>query len=305
MKRVISPRQFEALFVLRDELHFGRAAIRLGVAQPHLSATLRRVEEVVGFSIFERRPAVRLTPAGAVLLKAGAHMLAEVEAGIAEARMVAAGTKGIVRIGYIPAAIFAGLADAVTLFARDNPLVEFTLREAPAPSLYEQLSRGDLDLIVVRADGSTQPLQSVKLLEERMLAMLPDGHPVSGCDPISLERLNDDRFIFFRRSGAREYVDRLMSAAQNAGFKPAHIQEVDSWMSAAALVRSGFGITLATSVHQTFAVPGVRFCAIKEALPDVSFHLYFDPARIPASAAEFIKVLQRVSSTLGCEGQSR
>ena len=291
MKTVISARQFQALLLLRDELHFGRAAVRLGVAQPHLSAMLRRVEEVAGFQIFGRRP-VRLTPAGAVLLKAGAQMLADVEDAIAEARMVASGTKGIVRVGYIPTAMFAGLADAVTKFANEYPSVEVKLREASAPWLYEQFSRGDLDLVITRQDGNVPPGQSVRLFEDRMGALLPEHHPLSRHKSISLARLSGERFVFFRRANDPDYVDRALGAAQSAGLKPGFTQEVDSWSTAVALVKSGFGVTLSMSSYRALGVPGVRFCEVEEMLPDLSFRLLFNPDRMSASAAQFVTVLK-------------
>jgi DNA-binding transcriptional LysR family regulator len=219
-------------------------------------------------------------------------MLADVEAGIAEAKMVASGSKGVIRIGYSPTAIFTGLADAITRFADSNPLVELRLREASAAALYEQFSRGDFDMIIVRADGSKQPATSVKLVEDRILALLPEDHPAPPDRPVSLTQLNQGRFVFFRRAAAPEYVDRIMTAAYAGGLRPVSVQEVDSWSAALALVRSGFGFTLATAFYQSFQISGARFSEILEPLPDVGFRLVFDRDRLTPSAERFITQLR-------------
>jgi DNA-binding transcriptional LysR family regulator len=218
-------------------------------------------------------------------------MLADVDAGIAEARMVAAGSKGVVRIGYSPTSIVAGLADVVTQFADRNPLVELTLREASSASLYEQYSRGELDLIISRNDGSAQPATSVKLIDDRIMAVLPEDHPAAGDSRLSLTQLNQDRFLFTRRSAAPEYVDRIMNAAYIGGLRPVRVLEVDSWSTSLALVRSGFGVTLATTFHRSEAA-GTRFCDIEETLPDVSFQLVFDPDRQSPASAQFVTLLR-------------
>ena len=97
--------ELPALLVIAEELHFGRAAARLNVSQPRVSHIVRRMEDVLGYEIFQRRPRVRLTPAGELLTKAARQALSEFQVGLSRAKDVAAGRRGTVRLGFAPVAM--------------------------------------------------------------------------------------------------------------------------------------------------------------------------------------------------------
>jgi DNA-binding transcriptional LysR family regulator len=93
--------QLHAFVVLAEELHFGRAATRLGIAQPPLSQQIRRLEDKVGHALFSRGPGrITLTPAGRELLPAARHALNGLADGLAAARDVGSGRTGRLRIGF-------------------------------------------------------------------------------------------------------------------------------------------------------------------------------------------------------------
>ncbi|HEY0044617.1 MAG TPA: LysR family transcriptional regulator, partial [Allosphingosinicella sp.] len=104
-------RELKALATLAEELHFGRAAERLGIAQPQLSEMIRRIESEARVTIFERRPHVRVTHGGAVLVETARRVLAELDAGTQRARAVAAGRIGRVSLGFSPVAMCSDLPD--------------------------------------------------------------------------------------------------------------------------------------------------------------------------------------------------
>src|SRR5438105_7745375 len=97
--------ELPALLVIAEECHFGRAAERLNVSQSRVSQIVRRVEDIVGYPIFVRRPQVRLTEAGELLTKGARVALSELDLAIARAGSAAAGRSGKVRLGYAPVAM--------------------------------------------------------------------------------------------------------------------------------------------------------------------------------------------------------
>src|SRR5581483_12151402 len=111
-----SLRDLRALVTLADERHFGRAAARLGIAQPQLSDLIARIEASVGAPLFERRPRVAVTAAGAVLVDTARLVLEEFGRGLERARGIQAGHEGIVRIGYIGTAMLTELPAAFRAF---------------------------------------------------------------------------------------------------------------------------------------------------------------------------------------------
>src|SRR5690348_6940384 len=100
-------RQTLAFMAVAEELHFGRAALRLHMSQPPLSQQVRQFEAWAGTPLLERTTrSVRLTPAGRVLHDHLRRAMADVEAALAEAGRVAAGAAGTLRLGFTPTAAY-------------------------------------------------------------------------------------------------------------------------------------------------------------------------------------------------------
>ncbi|MGI8632288.1 MAG: LysR family transcriptional regulator, partial [Solirubrobacterales bacterium] len=123
-------RHLRYFLAVADELHFGRAAERVGVAQPAISQQIQRLEAEVGAELFRRsRREVRLTPAGEVLRGYARRGLEEIEDGAERARRAAAGEIGHLRIGFIETAATAVVPLAVRRLRAERPEVQLTLRE--------------------------------------------------------------------------------------------------------------------------------------------------------------------------------
>src|SRR6188474_1285557 len=119
----------EALVVLAETLHFGRAADRLHVSQPALSKRIRRMEERVGGPLLVRRYRdVRLTEAGRLLVERGRHLLHDSAATLALSQRAARGEAGLLRIGFGIASILGLLPDVLLRFRRTYPDVHLQLR---------------------------------------------------------------------------------------------------------------------------------------------------------------------------------
>jgi DNA-binding transcriptional LysR family regulator len=288
MTPVISTPQMHMLMVLAEELHFGRAAARLRIAPPQLSLSLRRIEEVVGVRIFIRRPKVQVTPAGEALLKMGARALSEIIEGIAEARAIASGETGTVRLGFTSTVMFTRFSEVVTRFQQDQPRVQIRFQEKYSSTLVEDLRRGEVDLIVSRENADDEKIVSRKLIEDRIMLVVPERHPANTGSAVKLADFGDETLIFFRRPVAPAYHDKIFKACRSAGYDPAVVQEIDSWSATLALVRSGYGITLGTSAQHDLRLPGLAFCEIGDPLPDASFWLSHCPAHVPPAARRLL-----------------
>lgn len=293
----MTPAQLDALVVLAEELHFGRAAERLGIAQPQLSLAIRRIEQRSGVIAFTRRPAVSLTPAGAALVAMAERVRREVASGIEDARAVAAGRLGHVSLGFTGAALFTPIGQWLRTFQQDNPGVQLTLREGASGPVLRQMEAGGLDVVITREAATAPGSISHRLADDEILLVLPSGHFLAERPSLSLRELGDEPVIFFSRFGAPHYFDRIMRACNAAGWYPRVVQEVDSWGATLALVRSGFGITLGTAALANLQISGLTFRSVPDPLPDAAFWISCIESRLTPAARRLLDLLVKQATT--------
>ena len=291
----MTPEQLKALVVLAEELHFGRAAERLGIAQPQLSLVIRRIEQQSGVVAFTRRPAVALTPAGATLVAMAERVRSELAAGVQEARAVAAGRLGHVSLGVTGAALFTPIGRWLRTFQEHNPGVQLALREGPSGPLLRQMEAGGLDIVIGREAGTAPGTTTERLVDDAILLVLPSDHPLAAKPSLRLRELGDEPVIFFSRFGAPNYFDGIMQACNEAGWYPRITQEVDSWGATFALVRSGFGITLATAALASLEISGLAFRTVPDPLPNAAFWISCVKPRLTPAARRLFDVLTKQS----------
>src|SRR5215216_5527972 len=172
-------RYFQAV---AEELSFSRAAKRLHVAQPALSRAVKQLEAMLGASVLERsRHHVRLTPAGAVLLRETIGLLQQLEESLRRVRRTAAGEEGELRLGYIgpPTQPFLGrlLGDYRQLY----PLVAIHLEERTPERVWEMVAKGRLSAALTRPVLAHEALglRTILLREERLGIVVPAIHPLA------------------------------------------------------------------------------------------------------------------------------
>src|ERR1700710_1081298 len=131
MDRDIELRHLRYFVAVAEELHFGRAAQRLGLAQPPLSQQIRQLEEMLGFALFIRSArSVKLTQAGAVYLERARRVLLSIHRDIDEARQVASGEIGSLHLGFGGSAMLTHLPFVIRAYQEAYPRLELQLNES-------------------------------------------------------------------------------------------------------------------------------------------------------------------------------
>ena len=121
-------RRLRYFIALAEELHFGRAADRLQIAQPPLSRLVGRIEADVGAKLIDRsRSQIRLTQAGKVLLARAREIIRQVDEATAEVAQLGSGKSGVLRIGFVGSATHGFLPSLIKTFRARHPDVELTL----------------------------------------------------------------------------------------------------------------------------------------------------------------------------------
>lgn len=279
-----SLRDFQAVVTVAEERHFGRAAERLGIAQPQLSEVVRRLEQNARFKIFNRRPRVSLTAAGEVYVESLERLLENAFAGIEEARAVASGNTGTVRFGFAPISLMSRVPSVLRRFREDRPSVELKLTEGHSRRLCSGLERGELDLIITREAPLTASVQSLEVMRDVMVLAVPTDHPLSDRDSVVISELAELDFIFFSRSASPNYHDRIMTSCREHGLTPKVVQEVDGWSAILSLVSAGLGVSIVSAALSGIGFPGVSFRRLGADLADAGFWMSWRPDRLPPAA---------------------
>jgi DNA-binding transcriptional LysR family regulator len=245
----IELRHLRYFIAVAEDLSFSKAAERLGMAQPPLSQQIQRLETLVGHPLFERRPRVRLTPAGEAFLLAARRALAQVEQGVEATHRAARGEIGAVTVGFAASMILSIVPEVVRAFRKQFPGVDLQLRELSSAAQVQALRDGQIDVGLVReplplGDLGKGELRFETIGGESFVAVLPPEHPLAGQRRIPLPELAEEPFVHFPRHVAPGLYDRILTLCQDAGFHPRVVQEAHEWLTIVGLVEAGMGVSL-------------------------------------------------------------
>ena len=239
-------RRLEYFLVLAEELNFGRAAVRLHIAQPSLSQQIRQLETELETELFDRtvRP-IALTNAGQLLLRDAYALVTDAEAAAREVRRAGRGEVGRLRIGYS----YGGLYEVVLCLLRRLrekwPDANLVIQQLPEREQIPALRTGRVDVVLGR---TTERLDGEVIMhhlrDERLIAILPADHPLAGHETVTLADLRDEPFVMFPRRLEPVVFDNYIQACLNAGFTLRLEQEVSDAQTQALLIAAGLGIGL-------------------------------------------------------------
>ena len=261
MNKELDLRQMRFFVAVADTLHFGRAADKLGIAQPNLSLQIKRTEEALGYPLFERTTrGVTLTPVGSYLAKRAEILQANFDEVIRTAQQIGRGEEGSLSIGFSGSAMYSRLPLALERFRRKHPRVIVQLREMYAPDQIPLLLDGTLDVSFIRDGFPTQGLKRTPLMREPFYAVLPQSHPKAKTQgPLWPRELRDEQFVLFSPRIGRLAFHRTMEVCQADGFTPGIILEAPQWVTIISLVAAGMGVSIAPECVNKLNIPGVVF----------------------------------------------
>ncbi|MDT0609151.1 LysR family transcriptional regulator [Streptomyces lancefieldiae] len=253
--------QLHAFVVLAEELHFGRAATHLGIAQPPLSQQIRRLETKVGHALFSREPGrVTLTSAGRELLPAARQALTGLADGLAAAREAGSGRAGRLRIGFAASLALTVLPGLLRTFRERFPAVRLDIQEMTTTPQLAALRERTIDIGLLREPPAHDTdLAFETVLTEPFVAVLPTTHPLAAQRVVRVEQLADSPFVLLPRAVGPPLYDRITSLCTGAGFTPRVTQHAVEWQTVCALVETGLGVSLAPASIRRIRLKGVAF----------------------------------------------
>lgn len=263
-------RDLNAFIAVAEELHFGRAAARLHMAQPPLSTRIRLLEKELGLELFERSTrSVKLTDAARRLLPPARRALSQVSAVKDVAASIASGEEGRVRIGFAGASSQRALPLLTRAVREAHPGIELVLQsQTYVYSALDKLVSGDLDLAFVRLPIA-HPALSHRVVEvERLLCALPSGHRLADQEAVRLQDLVHDDFVSLPDDQGSILQATMATRCLSAGFRPRITQVAPDSHTVLALVAAGAGVTITLSSVRHVQSVGIVYKPIAGDEPD-------------------------------------
>jgi DNA-binding transcriptional LysR family regulator len=291
-------RHLRYFVAVAEELHFTRAAQRLGIGQPPLSQQIHQLESELGVMLFHRLSrGIELTEAGQSFLTNAQSILGAAAQAKVDAQRIARGEQGVLRVGFTASASFNMFVPyAIRVFKEQYRGISLSLVEHSSPPLNDMLSQGLLDVALVRPPFSShEDLVSNRLLEEEMLIALPANHPLAQAESLSLAQLSEEPFILYPRSVGPGIYDRIISACQTVGFSPRIGQNAPQLASTVNLVAAGLGIAIVPASMTHVHAESVRYHKIAGTAPVAPLGVAYRRNLRSAAAKNFVAMVRRLA----------
>ncbi|OMH31280.1 LysR family transcriptional regulator [Tersicoccus sp. Bi-70] len=243
-------RWLEAFVAVAEEMHFGRAAARLHMAQSPLSQVIRRLEREVGTPLFVRSTrSVALTGAGEALLPYAYRTLRTLANAMDAARSAEGVPTGRISLGFSGVHNHQTLPRITQSLRRDFPSIELRLEGGVRTfDGIRMVRNGDLDAAFIGLISDLEPpLAGREISRQHVGCVVPADHPLAGRGPIPVRRLRGEPFVMGPVDGNSSMTVVARQLCQSAGFLPDVAQTVSDPFLILSMVAAGVGVTLVTS----------------------------------------------------------
>jgi DNA-binding transcriptional LysR family regulator len=267
--RAVELRHLRYFVAVAEELHFGRAAARLHMAQPPLSQQIRHLERELDVALFARtKRRVELTAAGRVFLEEARALLAGAEQAVRTVQRASRGEIGQLAIGFVPSADLDVLPRVLSVWKAHSPQVEISLHALLSGAQIDALHAGAIQVGFVRLPVDETGLVVEPIQREPLVAALPSGHRLAGSARVNLADLAADTMVLFTRDVAPGYYDVFIAACRRAGFTP-RLLHASSMQTNLGLVAAGLGVTLMPASIRNLRRAGVVYRPLAFPVPHV------------------------------------
>ena len=264
-------RHLQSFVAVAEELHFGRAAERLHMAQPPLSEQIRQLEAELGVTLLHRTTRrVELAPAGEVLLARAREILASVDRATQDTQRAARGELGRLAVGFTGSSTYALLPALAAALRSALPGVLLELHgELLTPAQVASLLDGTLDLGLLRPPVRQRELAFEVIRWEPLIAAVPQAHPLAAADAVPLEKLSAEPFISYPSHFRSVLHDAIEETCAAHGFLPRVAHEVSETATLVSFVAAGLGVSLVPESTRHMTVDGAVYRPLAGDTPTV------------------------------------
>lgn len=292
-------RQVRQFVAVAEELHFGRAAARLGMTQPPLSQGIRALETALGVRLFTRtKRSVALTSVGALWLTHARRLLDDAEALPRIATRLSRGEIGTLRLSFVSTAVYGVLPTLIGRYKEAFPEVDVTLREATSDVQIQALLDGEIDagLIIPPPHHALPPLLAYRTVQrDPLVAAVPEAWAKSGRagavkGRLAFERIAGAPLILFPRESAPALHDLVTGYYAQHGLRPMAGQQAVQMQTIIALVSAGIGFALVPGAMCSLARRGVSYMPLSGDPPVVETGLAWRQDDTPPAVDHLVRL---------------
>jgi len=290
-------RHLKYFVAVAEELHYGRAARKLNIAQPPLSQQIMNLESVLGIKLFDRsKRNIQMTAAGSHFLKEAKQVLLQVEQAAETARMIYGGKAGRLVVGFVGSVIHTFLPEGLRLFRERFPKVEMVLHEMNTAEQIASLHAKRIDVGFLYIGAQDRALAFKTLTMAPLLAVLHNNHPLSGRKSVHIRQLAHEPFIANTRSSEPVVRDAFISLCHSAGFSPRIAQEAGQVQTVLGLVASGLGTCLLPDFIKNIRRPGVQYVPLSGSPSEVKLAVVWRSDNASILVKSFVNVIESYSN---------
>lgn len=246
MKYGIEFRHLHYFACVAEELHFSRAADRLGMAQAPLSQQIRQLEERLGTPLFRRTTRrVELTPAGEIFLRHAQKILGGIDRAVTHTRSVSGEDTGTISVSGVHVALSHVLPPIISRFRDRYPAVTVDVQVHGTAQQLELLQSRKAHVSFIRSTNPAGFFRSERILTEGFVAVLPKDHRLVEKSDLAVKDFAGEPFITYAPLVGAGYYHAIMDALRKAGVYPVVVQEVSHTLAINTLVAARVGIAIA------------------------------------------------------------
>ncbi|KOC90491.1 LysR family transcriptional regulator [Winslowiella iniecta] len=268
-------RQLRQFVAVAEELHFHRAAKRLNMSQPPLTAAIRKLEEEIGAPLILRENRTAgLTAAGKVLLLEAKRVLQQFDQAIQLTRDTANGHAGHLRLGYVGSALYGRFPEFIRQFRQQFPQIRLELIESTSSQQISLIRNGSLDIaLVIPPISEAEDFRLLPFDSDRLAIAIARGHPLAAHPALTLAELKDEDFVLWPAREGRGFYHRVVKLCTDAGFVPQTVQEAHGMHAVLSLVAIGTGVSIVPASMSRFRSDKIRYFPLASA--EASFELAY------------------------------
>lgn len=294
MKYGIEFRHLHYFACVAEELHFSRAADKLGMAQAPLSQQIRQLEERIGARLLLRTTrSVKLTTAGEIFLRHAMEILGGIDRAVTHTRSISGDDRGKICVSGVHVALSHVLPGVIAEFRKTYPNIQVDVQLLGTASQLELVQNGTVQVAFIRPTNPVGFLKTEHLLREGFVAVLPKNHRLAGKETITVKDFAGEPIITYAPTVGASYHHVIMDAFRLAGIYPMVVQEVSHTLAIATLVAAGVGIAVAPSWLSHNLSPHLVYRPLTEIPDEVELVVGWQANETSKAVLDFVEFARR------------